>query len=167
MKSKFILAGIAVLVFSAVYFFYTNSSVASSKVNWKTFDNAISESQKENKKVIVSVYTDWCSWCKKMEKSTYGDAKVYEYLNENFASAKVNAESSNKLSYDGRSYTERELTQAFGITGYPATIFLDEERKPITVVPGYIEAKDFINILTFIEGDIFKTKSYEDYLKGL
>lgn len=136
------------------------------EVNWSSFSKGIEQSKTSGKKMMVSVYTDWCSWCRKMEGSTYTDSKVAEYLKKKYVSVKLNAESKLKTKYQDESYTEQQLAQAFGISGYPATIFLDEKQNPITVVPGYIPADKFIDILEYFGNDVYKTKSYADYLKS-
>ena len=40
--------------------------------------------EKSPKKLIVDVYTDWCSWCKKMDKNTYLNQAIIKQLNEDF-----------------------------------------------------------------------------------
>lgn len=136
------------------------------EVKWNSFGNGLEQSKSTGKKMVVSVYTDWCSWCKKMEGSTFTDSKVVDYLKKKYVSVKLNAESKLQTKYQNESYTEQQLSQAFGITGYPATIFLDEKQNPITVVPGYIPADKFVDILQYFGDNVYKTKSYEDYLKS-
>lgn len=150
-----------------LFFILLSGSMAADKdIKWEKFDKGMELSKGNNKKIIISVYTDWCSWCKKMEGETYKDSEVAKYINDNFIAIKMNAESSGKVTFQGKSYTERELTQGFGITGFPATIFFSEKQEPITVVPGYLGSSDFLNILKFVSEDAYKSKNFEDYLKG-
>ena len=55
-----------------------------SSLKWKSFDEGMAEAKKSNKKLLVDVYTDWCGWCKKMDASTYGNAEVAAYLNQQY-----------------------------------------------------------------------------------
>ena len=136
---------------------------------WKSFNKGLDLAKKSGKKVLVDVYTDWCGWCKKMDSSTYSDAKVKEYLKKNFIIVKLNAEGNEQLSYSGQSITPPEFTQGMGINGYPATLFLQSDGKPITVLPGYAEADMFLHVLSFIGEDHYQTKKFADYLaeKGI
>lgn len=156
-----------VLAFGIIMILFTGAVPIKdqNEVNWNSFTGGIEKSKATGKKVIVSVYTDWCVWCKKMEGSTYKDKGVINYLNKKYVSIKLNAESKSKAKYLEQTYTEQQLAQAFGITGYPATIFLDEKQNPITVVPGYIPSDKFIDILKYFGDDVYKSKSFEDYLK--
>jgi uncharacterized protein YyaL (SSP411 family) len=45
-------------------------------VNWVTFEQAVELSKKDKRKVFIDVYTDWCGWCKVMDKNTFSDPKV-------------------------------------------------------------------------------------------
>jgi thioredoxin-related protein len=134
------------------------------KLHWMTFDEGIATAKKNNKKVLIDVYTDWCGWCKKMDKDTYTEDRVSDYLGENYVVIKLNAESPKKLSFQGKSYTEQELAGAFGVTGYPTTIFLSSGGDPITLVPGYSDAKRFSDIISFIAEDHYLTTKFDDYV---
>lgn len=132
-------------------------------LKWKSFDAGLAEAKKTNKKVLIDVYTDWCGWCKKMDAATYADKDVSQYLGERYVLVKLNAESSKKLLYRDKEYTERELAAAFGISGYPSTLFLRADGEPITVYPGYADAKMFRTVASFIAEDHYLTKQFEQY----
>jgi thioredoxin-related protein len=133
-------------------------------VKWKGFTEGLSEAKKTGKKVLVDVYTDWCGWCKKMDKDVYADNKVADYLSKNYVAIKLNAESKNTLTYHDKTMTQIEFSQGFGVTGYPCTLFLKDDGEPITKVPGYITADKFLDILRFLGEDHYLTTKWEDYL---
>lgn len=163
MKSKAALLFVVIAALLGSVAFY---HPAPEEVKWTNFDKGLEASKKENKKVIIDVYTDWCSWCKKMDASTYKDSEVAKYIAENFIAVKLNAESSSNVNFMGGSYTEQQLAQGFGVTGFPSTIFFDEKQQPITVVPGYLDGKQFLNILKFINEGAYKNQKFEEYMKG-
>ncbi len=133
-------------------------------VTWMGFSDAIDHAKKTNKKVLVDVYTDWCGWCKRMDATTYADEAVARYLSEHYVSAKLNAESTRKVRYQGKVYTEQELAAAFGISGYPSTIFLRMDGEPITVLPGYADPSQFQTAISFIGEDHYLSKSFDEYI---
>ena len=54
------------------------------QVNWYTFEEAF-EAQKVNPKpIMVDAYTVWCGPCKLLDKNTFANKDVSEYLNANF-----------------------------------------------------------------------------------
>ena len=137
-----------------------------SNFKWMTFEQGMAEARRTGKKVMIDVYTDWCGWCKRMDKDTYADNGVADYLNKKYVSIKLDAESASALTYRGQSYTEQELAAAFGISGYPSVIFLGHDGEPITVYPGYADANSFKVVLSYIAEDHYKTTTFEDYAKS-
>jgi len=130
---------------------------------WMSFTEGLAEAKNTNRKILVDVYTDWCGWCKRMDAQTYADKDVAGYLNKMYVVIKLNAESSKSLMYDGQQYTERELAGAFGISGYPATIFMKSTGEPITLYPGFADAARFKTVLSFIAEDHYLTTKFEEY----
>jgi thiol:disulfide interchange protein len=50
----------------------TDKKEASNKeIQWLSFDELQVAMKKNPKKVFMDVYTDWCGWCKKMEKTNF------------------------------------------------------------------------------------------------
>jgi thioredoxin-related protein len=143
---------------------------AAGKVQWLSFDAAVSKAKKENKHVIVDVYTNWCGWCKVMDKQTYGDPMVASYLNENFALAKVNGESSAWMTWKGDSLSERQFAKAIGVNGYPATYFMKPNEEMLGGVAGYIKTPEmmiyakFVNTRYYEKGQL---KQFADSLRKL
>ncbi len=145
----------------------SSEAAAESELSWKSFDEGASLAVQQKKKMLVDIYTDWCGWCKKMDKEVYPDAKVKSVLESKFVVVKLNAESDNKIRYQGSSMSQREFARTVGVTGYPATLFFDENLKPITLLPGYVKADNFAQIVAYIGENHYKNKSYQDYLNSL
>lgn len=116
-------------------------------LRWYSFDEGIALAQQTNKKVLIDVYTDWCTWCKKMDKDVYTNPDVKAVLQSYFVAVKLNAESSRELTYKGRRLTEMTIARAMGVNGYPTTVFLYSNAEPLTKVAGYIESEDFVKLL--------------------
>ena len=132
---------------------------------WRSFNAGLEHAKLSHKKILVDVYTDWCGWCKKMDQEVYRNPKVKEYLAKNFVTVKMNAEAEGMIHYKGKSYSPSELAAAFGVTGYPATLFLKEDSDAITLLPGYIEAPMFLHILSFVAENQYEKKQFDQYLK--
>lgn len=134
------------------------------EIKWISYDEAVKLSKKKPKKIFVDVYTDWCGWCKKMDKTTFKDPKVAEYMNKYYYAVKLDAESEKKIVFQGKELTESVLaTKVFGITGYPSTVYLDFDEKIIQPVPGYMDVVTLKKILNYIGEDHYKTQSWEQF----
>lgn len=117
------------------------------KIEWLTFEEAMKKSAKDNKPIFVDVYTDWCGWCKKMDKNTFQTDEVIEYVAKNYHAVKVDAESEEATSFDGQALTYRQLSGGvFKVTGYPSIVLINS-KKQVAVAPGYRDKDNFVKML--------------------
>jgi thioredoxin-related protein len=136
-------------------------------VAWRGWNEGLAAASGGGKPVIVDVYTDWCGWCKRMDRDVYARSDVSEYLNQHFVMVRLNAESAERVSYSGRSMTARALAGGFEVTGYPTTIFLKADGTHLVNVPGYIPADKFLKLVRFIgDGHMDRGESWEAYSKS-
>lgn len=148
-----------IFIFSLAFYSCKNSDQKSStELNWITVEEASKIAEGNNdKKFIIDVYTDWCHWCKVMDKKTFTDPNLIKYLNENFYVVKFNAEQKEDVSYKGKNYKWEamgrngvhmlgyELLQ--GRMSYPSLVYLNSNLEPIFVSPGYKEPSQLLNEL--------------------
>jgi thioredoxin-related protein len=134
--------------------------------SWRDFGPALDEAKAAKKPLVVSVYTDWCGWCKRMDKDTYTNADVRTYLDANFIPVKLNAEANTRAKYKGDEYTHRQIASGLRVTGYPTTLFLDTEGTPILTAPGYMNARDYLTVLRFVGEGAYKTASFDEFKKA-
>ena len=61
------------------------------KIKWLSLGELQTAYAKNPKPIIIDVYTSWCGWCKVMDKNTYSNDKVADYINEHYYAVKFNA----------------------------------------------------------------------------
>lgn len=143
------------------------------KVEWLTFEEAVERSKTEKKKIFIDVYTDWCGWCKVMDKNTFSQPIIAQYLNDNFYAVKLNAEQTEDINFRGQTYKfveggrkgYHQLAAALlqNQLSYPTVVFLDEDFNMIQPLPGYQKPDRFEMIVKFIGSDGFKTTKWEKW----
>jgi thioredoxin-related protein len=146
-----------------------------SPVQWYSIETADSLRGKTPKKMFIDVYTDWCGWCKVMDKNTFTDPKVAAYLNKYFYSVKLNAEQTTPIKFDGHTFTfmpeyrSHELAIALlqGKMSYPNIVYMNEQGQPIQAVPGYQTPDVILPILVFFAENHYQQLSWEDYQKNI
>ena len=140
-------------------------------IKWLTLEEAAIQTKKQPRKIFIDVYTDWCGWCKKMDKDTFSDPKVVAYVNKNFYAVKLDAEGRKPITINGKTYQynakmrahEAALALLKGQMSYPTTVYLDENLGLISPVPGYLDVPTFQKILTYFGENIYKKKTYAEY----
>lgn len=122
-------------------------------INWLTIEEAQELAKKEPRKVFIDVYTDWCGWCKKMDKVTFSDEEVVEYANKHFYAVKLKADSDKKVMFHDKEVTQAELARALRVSGYPTIVFFDETFSKFQPVSGFRQANEFKKMLMQVNGE--------------
>ncbi|MCK5682528.1 thioredoxin fold domain-containing protein [bacterium] len=122
---------------------------------WYSFSEGMELANAGDKHIIIDFYTDWCKWCKVMDEKTFSVPEVQDYLFEHFIPIHLDAESEETATFKGQTYTFRELTRTFGVTGFPSLAYLSPTKEMVTLVPGYIEKDRFMDILQYVSKECY------------
>ena len=71
-----------ILIFIPFISFCQNKKKEGESIRWMSWQEAVKANEKAPKKMLIDVYTEWCGWCKKMDKATYEDKNIIKYINE-------------------------------------------------------------------------------------
>ena len=136
------------------------------QINWMSMEEALAAQKANPKKIFMDVYTTWCGPCKLLDKNTFSDKSVIEYLNKNYYSVKFNAEGNDSVTYQDFTYTnpnyqaERKgrnsqhlLAHALKVNAYPTVVFFKEDGDLIQAVPGYRTPQQLEIFLKMIHSD--------------
>lgn len=100
---------------------------ANNPVNWYPWgEDAFVVARQESKLILVSIGYSSCHWCHVMEKESFEDEEVAEYMNLNFVSIKVDREEYP----DVDKYYMYALQSMTGQGGWPLNIFLTPDGQP-------------------------------------
>ena len=148
------------------------------EINWVTLEEAVELQQKEPRKIIIDFYTKWCGPCKLLDKNTFKNKDVANYINNNYYAVKFNAEGNELVNFNGNTFKNprydpakankrnysHELTQYFRVNAYPTMVFLDEGDNLITQVKGYKTPQQLeLYLKMFHNNDYKNMKSQEDF----
>lgn len=149
------------------------ASKEATEIKWMTISEVEAAMKKKPKKVFVDVYTDWCGWCKVMDKKTFSNAHVIRYLNDNFYAIKLNAEQKDSIHFQGKSYgfVPEYRANMFAIEllrgqmYYPSSVIMEAGFQNPQAIPGYLDVATMEKVLKYIGEDFYKTKQYPEYEK--
>jgi thioredoxin-related protein len=132
------------------------NQAVSKKLQWFEYVEGYNKAKAENKILLVDAYTDWCGWCKVMDRETYTNAEVIAALNQDFVCVKFNPEVEKTHSFGKYNLKSQELLYwlANGQPGgYPTSYFVfhptkNDERASQA---GYLPPDQFLKLLAEVK----------------
>lgn len=144
-------------------------------INWMTWEEANAANKVNPKKIFIDVYTEWCGWCKKMDKATFKDPAVIEALNKDFYAVKFDAEQKEEIMFNGATFKwtpngrkgTHQLAYALldGRMGFPAFVMLDEAFQRVMLSPGFKRADEMLTELSYTSTNAYKTENFKAFAK--
>ena len=101
---------------------------AKNPVYWQRWDREVYKNlNPEEKLVVVSIGYSSCHWCHVMEKETFEDQEVADYMNQNFVSVKVDREENPEV--DNIYMTATQMMTGSG--GWPLNVICLPDGRPV------------------------------------
>jgi len=131
------------------------SAVAAGAIKWKSsYEMAVAEAKSTHRLVMVDFYTDWCTWCKRLDADTY-PAPAVEKEAESFVPVKVNAEKEGVAA-----------AKKYDVEGYPTVVFLQPDGTLVWKISGYLPAEDFAKQMHLASSVTTEVPALETKLKA-
>ena len=98
-----------------------------------SFEKACTLAKASKKQIMIDFYTEWCGPCKKLDQTTWKDAKALKWLSTRLVCLKVDAEKNVKLA------------TKYKVDAYPTILFLRPDGSEIDRIVGYLDPKEFLS----------------------
>jgi len=154
------------------------------EINWVTLEEAMELQKTAPKKIFMDVYTNWCGPCKLLDKNTFHNADVVDYVNEHFYAVKFNGEGNSSITYKGKTFgnpnydatkanrrnSAHEFARSLKVRAYPTMVFFDEEANYIQPITGYLKPQQLELYLKLFQSDKYKEmttqEKFNEYAKS-
>lgn len=139
-----------------------------------SYKEALDLNKKKPKKMLVNIYTGFCNSCRVMNKTTFLDSSIANYIDKNFYLVNFDAESADTIMFNN----EKQFKQL--VNGYPLNTFavkitngrlafpsiavLDEKMTLLEVLNMYQHPKNLKPVLVYFGGNHYKTKKWADFI---
>ena len=110
---------------------------------WQKFSEIKYESSlKNNERMVIDFYADWCIPCKELDAITFSNAKVIKELVK-FSKYKVDM---TKTTDENDS-----LRKKFKVVGMPTVLIIDAKGTEVNRLSGFVNAEEFLKIIEQVE----------------
>lgn len=97
-------------------------------IDWmEDHDTGLSIARKQNKNVVLVLYSDGCWWCEKLMKETLTDPRI-RILNNTFVWVRINTGE------------QTDLYDFYNQVGYPLFLILDKDGREVNRIEGFMPA---------------------------
>ena len=165
---------IIVLVFFLIVnkFSYSQVEETTSLIKWYSFEEAVELQKQQPKTIFIDMYTDWCGWCKKMDKETFQHPGIASYINANFYPVKFDGERKDTVVYNGKTYINEgegrrpphqlavELLK--GRMSYPTIVYIDDKFN-VNPIGGYMSPEKIEPLLIYFAERVHKSAPFDDF----
>jgi len=106
------------------------------RVDWLTdFNLAMEAAAVTRKPVLLTFYTTWCGWCRKLEGKTFRDPSFVDF-SRHVVTVRIDGDK------------EKGLAAMYKVTGYPTTILMTRQGRPLVRMNGYKPPDQFMPYMT-------------------
>jgi len=143
------------------------------KLSWLTLQEAEIAYKKERKPILIDLYTDWCGWCRVMDKKTYSNKNVINYLHDKFYIVRLNAETKEKISWADKVFDFNQSNRTNDIAlyftqgrlSYPTTVIISADGSEPQTLPGYLTPKEIEVLLKYFGENKFGKINFDTFSK--
>lgn len=108
----------------------------STRANWLTdYEQAVSESRRSGRPLLIRVSASWCQYCERMNRETYVDRDVVRDINGSYVA----------VSLDGD--RDRRLVQQLGVKTLPTLLVVTPDLRIVDRVEGFRTARQLTQTL--------------------
>jgi len=100
---------------------------------YRTWGEAVAAAKASGKTMMVDFYTDWCHWCKELDKNVF-TTSAFADMARNFILVKINAEKGEGIG----------LASKYGVDSYPRLKFIKADGTEVHEIAGYMETAGFV-----------------------
>jgi len=118
---------LAAAFFAAVAVSHAADSLAVHFMRPKTWAEATKAAKDQQKFLFLDGYTEWCTWCKVMDRETFSDAEVGSLMNARFVNVKMEMESG----------VGPSVAMKYRIHGFPQFLIFDPDGKLVYRIVGF------------------------------
>ena len=148
-------------------FFSFHQKLESKQIRWFTnYEEGVQQARLNSKPVaVLFTATDWCSWCKKLEREVFEKSEFAEDVGDKFVFIKLDFRVNDPLPQD-QVAANKQLQKQFNVKGYPTLILLDGKHQQLMGQAGYLEGgpKVYANHLMEM---LNKFNSYQNKMQNL
>lgn len=126
------------LIFLGLSLTFSRSDAQTPFIHSQDWEAIKTQAKKQHKLIFLDAYTDWCGWCKVMDKETFSDPAIGKMMNAYFINCKLELE---------QDETGKQIALKYGVSAFPSFLVFNADGDLIYTSMGFQKPQDFMNTL--------------------
>lgn len=132
MLSRIAMAALTLVVCVSI----SNASPPKNGINWETdLLKARSKAMQTGRPILIVFGAEWCTFCKKMENTTFSEKEMVGAINERFVPVHLDFDKS------------KSIAQALEVKGIPSSIVISTDADVLSRKDGFAKSEDYYKVL--------------------
>jgi thioredoxin-like negative regulator of GroEL len=100
-------------------------------IAWRSeYASACQEAKRTNRPILIDVGAEWCTWCKKLDATSFRDAEVIKRVTASFVAFRLDADK------------QEQLIQKFEVSSFPTLLVVNADGRVLGRRNGYVAAPE-------------------------
>ena len=126
-------------------------------IHWEhRFDEAVKKARAAKKPIMIDFWADWCTWCHRLDQTTYVDPLVVK-LSEDFIAVKLDTEGAEK---------NQEIALRYNVATLPTITFVTPGGRQILSLKGFQGPGQFPRTMEAARDAAVRVMAFESALDG-
>ena len=134
----------------------------------------LNEAKEQGKRLAIIWEQRGCPYCREMHNVNFADARISEYIQENFVVLQMNLWGAREVTdFDGKAMEERSMARRWGVNFTPTIMFLGDEAlndrsakaQEVARMPGYFKPFHFMSMFEFVSLKAYEKQGFQKFLQ--
>jgi len=117
-------------------------------LKWYSIGEAQELSELTNKDLLIFAVTEWCVYCKAMDRKAFKNSQIVTKINDHFYPVRIDIESDEAIIFNGEQMTEAQFAEQYEMNIPPKTLFLNQKGEVLFEYTGFISEEVFRQLLS-------------------
>lgn len=129
-------------------------------------NSKIKLAKQQNKHLMIFFHIPGCPYCKSMLDNNFKDKETVEEMKKNFVFINLYTADDTFITFDDFDGDIKEFATHIGAFAYPATIFIDKNKKTVYKSIGYRNTLELLSELNYISSLSYNTVSIKKFTES-